>query len=413
MTSGARRRRHRSRLALADLADEASASILARPTRTLLTALGTVLGIAALVATAGLTTTAGNHIVSRFDELAATEVVVAPASAAVGGQASGNVLPWDAEARLTPLNGVVAAGTMTEIDLGGQPLRTTPRPDPRGRTDHQVPLFAGSPGLLDALRGTVRPGRSFDWGHDQRADRVAVVGRAAADRLDLGPLDRLPAVFVGATAFTVIGLLDDVDRAPELLDAVIIPDNTARRIFGLAAPDEVHVHTRLGAARLIGSQAPLALAPQAFEQLAARVPPEPEQVRARVADDVRALLLLLGGLALLIGGLGIANTTLVGVLERTHEIGLRRSLGAYRSHIAAQFLVESTAIGFLGGLVGTSLGVLVTVGVSAVRHWDPVLEPALPPLTVLAGAVIGLAAGTYPAWRAAGTEPITALRTEA
>jgi ABC-type antimicrobial peptide transport system permease subunit len=100
------------------------------------------------------------------------------------------------------------------------------------------------------------------------------------------------------------------------------------------------------------------------------------------------------------------------VLERTGEIGLRRSLGAYRSHIAAQFLMESTTTGLLGGIVGTALGIVVIVAVSALKVWTPVLEPAVPLLAVGAGAGIGLAAGTYPAWRAANTEPIAALRTE-
>jgi ABC-type antimicrobial peptide transport system permease subunit len=410
MTARARSRRARSRLAPADLLAEASASILARPTRTLLTALGTVLGIAALVATAGLTATAGQQIVSRFDRLAATEVVVTPTDAAGEGQPAIDVLPWDAEDRLVKLNGVVAAGTMTELELGDRRLRTTTAVDPLADPQVNVDLVAGSPGLLAAVRGTIGSGRGFDRGHAARADRVAVVGRAAADRLGLGSLDRRPAIFLDDVALTVIGILDDVERQPGLLDAVIIPDQTARQLFDLTAPGSVHVDTELGAARILGAQAPLALAPQAPERLSIRVPPDPEEVRASVEDDVRALFLLLGTLSLVIGGIGIANTTLVGVLERTGEIGLRRSVGAYRSHIAAQFLTESMTTGLLGGLVGTALGVLVIVAVSAVKAWTPVLDPLVPFVAIVSGAAIGLVAGTYPAWRAANTEPIAALR---
>ena len=139
-------------------------------------------------------------------------------------------------------------------------------------------------------------------------------------------------------------------------------------------------------------------------------PPPPGQLRRDVAADVNALFLVLGGIALLIGGLGIANVTLLSVLERIPEIGLRRALGATRVHIAGQFLVESVFVGFLGGLIGTSLGVIVTVVVSAVRDWTPILDLQLAVGAPLAGALIGLLAGGYPAWRAATIEPITALR---
>lgn len=401
----------RSRFAFVDLVDESLAGLLSRPGRSLLTAAGTVLGIAALVAIAGLTSTAGNHIVSRFDALAATEVVVTTTDEGSDASVSG-VIPWDAEARLSRLNGVVAAGTMTTIDLGGALVRTNPIIDPLGRTEFQLDVVAASPGLLGAVQGVIGTGRWFDRGHDERGDRVAVVGRAAADRLGLVPLDRQPAVFVGDETLTVIGVLADVGREAQLLDAVIIPDGTARGRFGLQKPESVHLQTALGAGRLIGAQAPLVLAPHAPGRLTVRLPPDPEEVRASVADDVRSLFLLLGALSLVIGGFGIANTTLVGVLERTAEIGLRRTLGARRRHIAAQFLLESTTVGILGGVVGASLGVLTIVGVSAIKSWTPVLEPWLPVAAVAAGALMGLAAGTYPSWRATRIQPIAALRSE-
>jgi len=130
-----------------------------------------------------------------------------------------------------------------------------------------------------------------------------------------------------------------------------------------------------------------------------------------VTADVNALFLVLGGVALLIGGLGIANITLLSVLERVSEIGLRRAVGATRPEVALQFLVESIVIGFLGGLVGTAVGVLATVTVSAVREWTPLFDLHLAVAAPLLGALIGLAAGTYPAWRASAIEPIAALRT--
>ena len=141
-----------------------------------------------------------------------------------------------------------------------------------------------------------------------------------------------------------------------------------------------------------------------------RVPPDPASLRERVGEDINALFLLLGAISLLVGAIGIANVTLVSVLERTGEIGLRRSLGATRRHIASLFLTESAILGFIAGTVGTSIGVLTVVGVAAFNGWEPVLQPWLPIATPFLGLLIGVVSGAYPAWRAASIEPIAALR---
>ena len=123
------------------------------------------------------------------------------------------------------------------------------------------------------------------------------------------------------------------------------------------------------------------------------------------------MFLLLGGLSLIVGAIGIGNITLVSVIERTGEIGLRRAIGATRGHIAAQFLLEGTSLGIIGGILGASLGILFVVAVSAYQVWTPVLDPAAPFLAVLVGGAIGLVLGTYPALRAARMEPAEAVRT--
>ncbi|MCP3939667.1 MAG: ABC transporter permease [Actinomycetia bacterium] len=172
----------------------------------------------------------------------------------------------------------------------------------------------------------------------------------------------------------------------------------------------MHVETDVGASRLIAGQVPTALAPGREELVVVKAAPDPTQVRNRVEGDINALFIVLGSVSLLVGAIGIANVTLVSVLERRGEIGLRRAVGAARRHIASQFLVESTLLGALGGLIGTSAGILLIVGVSAARDWTPVLEPWLPFIAPIAGALVGLLAGVYPALKAANTEPIAALR---
>ncbi len=403
----------KSSLAISDLLAEVVISLTARPARTLLTAMGTVLGVAALVATLGLARTSGNQIVSRFDELEATQVSVEPQSSGFGGGQNApqsSFIPFDADDRLLRLNGVVAAGTISDVDLGGRLARSVPVNDPLGQNEYQIPVLAASGGLFEAARADVLTGRVFDAGHDERGDAVAVLGPGAARRLNITQVANAPTIFVGDEALVVVGVLADVDRKPELLNAITIPNQLAKDRFGLQVPAEVLIETEIGAAELIGAQAPTALNPNDPDRLRASVPPSPTRTRSAVADDLNILFLVLGGISLIVGALGIANVTLVSVLERTSEIGLRRALGATRRHIATQFLAESAALGLLAGLIGTSLGILTVVVVSANRVWTPVLDPILPLAAPLMGVVIGLVAGTYPAWKASSLEPIAALR---
>jgi macrolide transport system ATP-binding/permease protein len=398
------------RLPVRDLLREAGAGLMARPARVALTVLGTVIGVGALVATLGLSKTAGNQIVGRFSEVAATDVVVTPVPGAVGGDAAREAIPWDAEARLRRLNGVAAAGTLSDVDIRGALARSVPINDPLGQTEVQLPVKAASPGLWRAVRATLAAGRLPDSGHSARGDRIVVLGRNAAARLGIRSLDQQPAIFIGDRLYQVGGLIRSVERQPALLGSLTIPDGTARREFGLRAPASVQIETELGAVELVVRQAPRVLSPGDPQLLRVAAPPDPETLRAGVENDLNALFLLLGGVSLLVGALGIANVTLVSVLERVGEIGLRRALGAARRHIAAQFLVESTVMGLLGGIAGASLGTLVVVAVSASRTWTPVLDPWLPLAAPLAGALIGLLSGTYPSLRAAAMEPVEALR---
>ena len=383
---------------------------MARPARVGLTVLGTVVGVAALVATLGLSKTAGSQIVGRFSTVAATDVVITPVPGTLGGSRAATAIPWDAQERLERLNGVAAAGTLSEVDVRGELVRTVAINDPLAQPDVQLPVRAASDGLWRAVRADLSSGRLPDRGHSQRGDRTAVLGRNAARRLGIRNLDQQPSIFIGERLYQVSGIVDSVERQPSLLGSLTIPNGTARREFGLVAPATVQIETEVGAVDRVVREAPIALSPNAPELLRVSAPPDPESLKAGVESDLNALFLLLGGVSLLVGALGIANVTLVSVLERVGEIGLRRALGAARRHIAAQFLVESAVMGLLGGIVGASLGILVVVAVSASRTWTPVLDPWVPLAAPLAGALIGLLWGAYPSLRAAVMEPVEALR---
>ena len=178
-----------TRLSWRDLASEAIAGLASRPARTLLTVLGTVLGISALVATVGIAQTAGNRIVGAFDELSATSVVVTNESPYYSSGGPRTSFPRDAEDRISRLNGVTAVGVMGTVTVGEDLASTVKIDDPTARNEFQIDVRAASPGLLAAVKGEMRMGRWFDSGHETRADDVVVLGPGAADKLNIHRVD--------------------------------------------------------------------------------------------------------------------------------------------------------------------------------------------------------------------------------
>ncbi len=403
-----------SRLSLRDLVSESLAGILQRPARTGLTTLGTILGVGAFTAILGLTATTAGQISSDFTVLAATQVTVKDAgtpSVAQNAQATLDDFPPDADQRIQQLNGVVHAGVYWQVF--SQPPHISAQPDATDQDSQQLPVYAASPGMLQATDPTLESGVLYNTFHDTRHMRVAVLGAAAAAELGVTNLGAQPAVFINGAPYTVVGILANVQRNPELLLSVIIPDQTAQDAYGLPKqnlPAAMLIETRLGAAPLIAHQAPLALRPDQPTTLQSVPPPDPHQLQDAVSSSLNSLFLLLASITLLIGAIGIANTTLVAVMERTGEIGLRRALGARPRHIAAQFLTESTVLGTLGGLIGTAGGIAITIGTAITHHWTAVLNPATTLPAPLIGTLTGLSAGLYPALRAAHVEPLEALR---
>jgi ABC-type antimicrobial peptide transport system permease subunit len=195
-----------------------------------------------------------------------------------------------------------------------------------------------------------------------------------------------------------------------LRSSVIVPLGTARQVFGVTRPAALDMRVAPGTGALVARQAPIALAPHDPSLFSVIAPPPPSELRRAVTADVDLVFLILGLLALVAGGLGIANVTLSSVAERTGEIGLRRALGAEDRDIRRQFMLEPAVTGLLGGLIGASVGVAAVTVVSLVQGWTPVIDLGVVLLCAASGALVGLLAGLYPARRAVRIEPADALR---
>lgn len=395
------------RMHLWDLCAEAIAGVLQRPGRSLLTALGTLLGVATLVTVLGLTATASGQISKQFTELSSTMVTVEDTASDL--DLAGDPFPQGSVERLRSVDGVVMAGVWWSA--GQRQVSRLPAAEST-RTD-RFPVVSMSPAAVAVAHPQLAAGRLFDDLHNRRGERVAVIGSAVAGHFGVSHLDGRMAIFVDGVPFTVVGILSKVERHAELMLSVLVPEQTVRQLWGLPGrgePMRVTVETRLGAAQTVAAQAAVALRPDAANRLKVMAPPDPRALREAVSTDLNTLFLVLTAICLLIGAVGIANTTLVSVLERVPEIGLRRALGARGIHISLQFLGESAVLGTMGGLVGTCLGITAVSAIAAIREWTAIVEPWTTLPAPLLGTITGLLAGLYPALRASRIQPIDALQ---
>lgn len=394
----------RTRITRLALIHDAWTDVIAHPSRAALSALGTVLGVAVLLAAVGTAESASAHIVGLVDELSARQVQVlnTPGASTGTDRSPSKLFHFDAPERALRIDGAEHAATLSRLNsvaISSGTLEATPAP-----ADAQV--FSSS-GEFASVSGAALDGADLKGRGDLP---VALIGRALARSLRLPDLERAPTVTLDGLIVRVIGVIEDVEVRPDLLNAVVIPDELARVHFGLTAPETVLVNVRLNSAPVVAPQLPLALQPSGQGSFEIVRPPAPEVLRAGITEQTRGLLLALGLLCLALGAVGIANTTLVSVLERRPEIGLRRSLGGRRSDIVLHFLTESAIVGAVGAVVGAALGALAIVIVAQTQGWQPRIQPAWLLASPLIGITVGILAGLYPAIRSGTIEPIEALR---
>lgn len=376
--------------------------MLGRRGRALLTAVGIAIGIAAIVAVVGISASSKANVLSVLDQLGTNYLTVTPGPSLSGGQAP--ELPAEAADRLSLVDDVESVAATAQLDTTVRRSDVLPATNTKGTV-----VLAASPNLLDTLKGTLAGGHWLDQG---MSDYPTVVLGATAARhqgVDLAAGDQL--VWLGDQWFAVVGVLDPMPLAQELDNAALVSEQIATEKFGYTgSPTTVYVQTDPEHIDGVRDVAAATANPQQPAEVEVTRPSDALEARAVTDTAFTTLLLGLGGVALLVGGVGIANVMVISVLERRTEIGVRRALGATRRHVRTQFLVEALVQAGLGGLAGVLLGALITVGYALAMGWPIDLPAAGLAGGVLAALVVGGLAGLYPASRAARMQPAEAVR---
>ncbi len=397
----------RSRLRFGDALGVGTLGLRSRKTRTTLTALGISIGIAAMVAVLGITASSDAQLQAELDALGPDLIQVRPGESLTGDDV---VFPADTAAMIERIGPIDTAAAVTSV---GTSVRRT-RHIPSGQTGG-IAVLTVDLHVLDVVDGTVADGEFLDESTSRLP--TVVLGSVAAERLGIRPGQGPRQVFLTDIYFTVIGVLDPIPLAPNLDRAAIIGRPIAEDRFETAeGPAIVYARTHPAVADdpMLFDQVRAVVAatarPQAPDEVTVSRPSDLLSARESTEATFTALLLGLGAVALLVGGVGIANVMVISVIERRAEIGLRRALGATRRHITAQFLVESALLATLGGTAGIGIGAAITVGYAASRDWVISVPVSALGAGIGAALAIGALAGLYPAIRAARVDPAVSIR---
>lgn len=374
-----------------------------RPLRAFLSALGIAIGIAAMVAVVGVSSSSRAELDRALDALGTNLLTVSPGTTMLGEQAR---LPAEAEAmvgRIGPVKALSAVGRVGDAKV----YRTgeIPAAETKG-----IATYAARVNLCSTLGVRVRSGTWLNAATG--AYPATVLGATAAERLGIGRAGLGTRVLVGGEWFTVIGILAPASLAPELDSAALIGWPVAESKLGFdGRPTTVYTRSADPQVEAVRSVLGATANPEAPNEVDVSRPSDALTAKQAAGEAFTGLLLGLGAVALLVGGVGVANTMVISVLERRAEIGLRRSLGATRGQIRTQFLAESLLLSALGGAGGASLGAVLTSGYAASQEW-PIVVPVWAALGgVVAPLLIGALAGLYPAIRASRLSPTEALAT--
>ena len=392
-----------SRIHLSDLVRTATVGIRSRKTRAGLSAIGIMIGIASIVGILGLSESSKSELLARLDRLGTNLLTVEPDGGF--GRGDGN-LPADAASmisRITPVEATSMVSFVEGVNVYKNDLI------PEGKTGG-ISVQAVDSKLLNVLAGSLADGIWFD--DAKSAFPTVVLGSVAAERLGVREVTGLQPLWLGEQWFIVIGILTTFELAPDLDRAALVGHSAAETYLDHEnLPTRVVVRVDPRRVDQVTTVLSATANPEFPEEVVVDRPSEALEAAEAAEDTLTTLFVGLGSIALLVGGVGIANVMVISVIERRGEIGLRRALGATRRHIASQFLGEALLLALIGGVGGVIVGITATAVYANVKGWALIV----PPIAVIGGLgaalLIGGVAGLYPATRAARLSPTDALRT--
>jgi putative ABC transport system permease protein len=392
----------RSKLHFTDLVRAATVGIRTRKQRAALSALGIMIGIAAMVAVLGLSQSSKSELLAQLERLGTNLLTVQPDAGLGRGTGTLPATATDMIARIGPIEQTSMLSAVSANVYRNDLI-------PAGKTGG-ISVQAVDQDLLEVLGGSVSDGVWFD---DAKAAYPNVVlGWVAAERLGVRQVSGVQQVWLGGRWFTVIGIINLFELAPDLDRSVFIGHSAAETYLDHEnLPSRVLVRVDPAKVDQVLTVLAATANPAFPEEVLVDKPTDALEAQEAADDAFTALLLGLGAVSLLVGGVGIANIMVISVLERRSEIGLRRALGATRRHVASQFLGEALLLGAMGGTGGILLGVVVTTIYANIKGWATLVPPIALIGGITSALLIGGIAGLYPAVRAARLSPTEALRT--
>jgi putative ABC transport system permease protein len=391
------------RLRPGDLGRLASVGVRTRKLRAALSALGIAIGVAAIVAVLGLSSSSQAGLLAQIDRLGTNLLTVTNGQTLTGETARLPIAAPGMIARIGPVSSVQYTGTINDVNAFRSPLIPV-------INTNALSVQTASLDLPATVGTSIAAGRYLNPATAR--EPVAVLGSAAATRLGIARLWSGERIWVGNQWFYLAGILHPAVLAPEIDTAILVGfpaaqhylgfDGHASTIYVRAATDQVDaVHSVLAATA----------DPHYPYQVGISRPSDALVARAAAKSALNGLFLSLGAVSLLVGAVGVANTMIISVLERRSEIGLRRALGAAKGHIRIQFLTEAMLLALLGGAVGVGAGTLATGIYAHTKHWTTVIPTLAWAGGLAAALLIGAIAGLLPALRAARMSPTQALWT--
>ncbi|WP_204013668.1 ABC transporter permease [Virgisporangium aurantiacum] len=399
-TKVARPRLVAARLRPRDVLRVGGAGLRTRPLRVFLSALGIAIGIAAMVSVVGISTSSREDLNRQLAALGTNLLTVGPGQSLFGDDA---YLPEDAIdmiGRIGPVESVSATGNVDARVYRNDHI-------PSGQSGG-IGVRAARTDLPATVGATLANGA---WLSDATAGYPTVVlGATAADRLGVTEAGPEAQVWLGGHWFTVVGVLQPVPLAEELDSAALIGWPVAEQLLDFDGyATTIYTRTREDAVENVRAVLAATANPERPNEVTVSRPSDALAAKQATDQTLNGLLLGLGAVALLVGGVGVANTMVISVLERRAEIGLRRSLGATRGQIRLQFLAESLLLSALGGAGGVLVGIVVTTIYASTQGWPTVVPAWAMTGGLTATLVIGAIAGLYPAVRASRLSPTEAL----